>query len=101
MNLAALIGEVMGPVERQGADAVAFPLAVMGPPGQERERVAVQVAGAQAEACRRFLAPGHRVAVEGRVRAGARPAEVVAERVQFLTTRAQAAAMRQVERSAV
>jgi hypothetical protein len=33
------------------------------------------------------------VAVEGRIAPGARPAEILAERVQFLTTRAQAAAL--------
>lgn len=101
MNLAALIGEVVGPVEPAGDDGVAFPIGVIGPPGEDRERIIVHVPGAQAAACLRFLEPGHRVAVEGRVRAGARPAEVVAERVQFLTTRAQADAMREVQRSVV
>lgn len=93
MNLAALIGEVASEVGRSGVDRVSFELAVIGRPGSEREVFTVQVGGAQGEACRRFLGVGHRVAIEGRVVPGATPAEVIADRVQFLTTRAQVAAM--------
>jgi single-stranded DNA-binding protein len=93
MNMAALIGEVASPVESAGDDAVRFSLAVARRGGEAAEQVDVQATGPQAEACRAFLRPGHRVAIEGRVSPGASPAEVVAERVQFLTTRAEAAAM--------
>lgn len=93
MNMAALIGEVASPVEPTGDDAVRFSLAVARRGAADAEQVEVHASGAQAAACRAFLRPGHRVAVEGRVAPGASPAEVVAERVQFLTTRAEAEAM--------
>lgn len=93
MNMAALIGQVASPVEPAGDDAVRFSLAVARRGGENAEKVEVQASGPQAEACRAFLRPGHRVAIEGRVSPGASPAEVVAERVQFLTTRAEAEAM--------
>lgn len=94
MNLAALIGEVASPVEPDGEDRVRFRLAVAGRGDSDPDVVAVQARGGQATACAAYLRPGHRVAVEGRVAPGADPAEVLAERVQFLTTRAQAEAMR-------
>jgi len=97
MNMAALIGEVASPVESTGEDVVRFSLAVARRGAGDAEQVDVQASGAQAAACRAFLRPGHRVAVEGRVSPGASPAEVVAERVQFLTTRAEAEAMRAAE----
>lgn len=95
MNTAALIGEVSSPVQASGDDAVRFSLAVARRGSEGPEQVDVHASGAQADACRAFLRPGHRVAVEGRVAPGASPAEVVAERVQFLTTRAEAEAMRE------
>ena len=67
-------------------------MAVRGP-GEAPDVLAVHATGAQARACLAYLRPGHRVAVEGRVAPGARPAEVVAQRIQFLTTRAQAMAL--------
>ena len=94
MNLAALIGEVTSEVEPIEGDVVRFSLAVMGRPGAQRDVFRVQAAGAQAAACRRFLRPGHRIAIDGRVVPGAEPIEILAERVQFLTTRAQAESMR-------
>jgi hypothetical protein len=51
------------------------------------------VTGAQAVTCLRYLRPGHRVAVEGRVAPAGQPAEILAQRVQFLTTRAEARAL--------
>jgi Single-strand binding protein family len=93
MNMAALIGEVSSPVEPDGDDAVRFSVAVARRNAESAEQMEVQASGAQAEACRAFLRPGHRVAIEGRVAPGASPAEVVAERVQFLTTKAEAEAM--------
>jgi Single-strand binding protein family len=93
MNMAALIGEVASEVEASGDDDIRFSLAVARRGGDSAERVDVFASGAQAAACRAFLRPGHRVAIEGRVAPGAAPAEVVAERVQFLTTRAEAEAM--------
>jgi hypothetical protein len=92
MNLAALIGEVASAVEPASDDAVRFSLAVP-PGGGDPQILWVQAGGRQAAACREYLRPGHRVAVEGRVAPGAEPAEVLAERVQFLTTRAQARAL--------
>ena len=92
MNLAALIGEVASGVEPVGASAARFTLAVRGS-GEAPDVLAVHVSGAQARACLAYLRPGYRVAVEGRVAPGARPAEVVAQRIQFLTTRAQAVAL--------
>ncbi len=92
MNLVAVIGEVAGPVEAGADGAARFPVAVAGR-AEAPDRLTVEAHGAQAAACLAYLRPGHRVAVEGRVAAGARPAEILAERVQFLTTRAQAAAM--------
>jgi single-stranded DNA-binding protein len=94
MNLAALIGEFVSPVVPPEGDDAEFGMSVLGPVGEGAERVRVRVRGAQAESCRRFLLPGHRVAVEGRVVPGGRPAEVAADRVQFLTTRAQAEQLR-------
>ena len=93
MNLAALIGEVISEVAEAGG-AVTFRLAVVGAGAEAGTSLTVRVTGAQAAACRRFLVPGHRVAVEGRVVPGAHPADVAAERVQFLTTRAQSEALR-------
>jgi len=93
MNMAALIGEVASPVEPDGDDGARFSLAVARRSGADAEQVDVHATGAQAAACRAYLRPGHRVAVEGRVAPGATPAEVVAERIQFLTTRAEADAM--------
>jgi single-stranded DNA-binding protein len=93
MNMAALIGEVASPVEVDGDDGARFSLAVARRGGSEAEQVDVHASGAQAAACRAYLRPGHRVAVEGWVAPGALPAEVVAERIQFLTTRAEAEAM--------
>lgn len=93
MNLAALIGEVASEVEPSGDETVRFRLAVAGRGGEAPDLVTIQARGGQAAACRTYLRAGHRVAVEGRVAPGARPAEVLAERVQFLTTRAQAEAM--------
>lgn len=90
MNLVALIGEVVSPVEEDGDEAVRFALAVAARGGKEAERVAVRAHGGQAAACRAYLRPGHRVAIEGRVAPRADPAEVLADRVQFLTTRSQA-----------
>ena len=100
MNLAALIGEVASAVEQCGEETVCFRLAVAGRGGNGPDLVTVQARGAQASACRTYLREGHRVAVEGRVAPGARPAEVLAERVQFLTTRAQAEAMVQARADA-
>jgi single-stranded DNA-binding protein len=94
MNLAALIGEVGSAIEPDGDGAARFALVLAGRGGGEPQRLQVQVRGAQAAACRTYLRPGHRVAVEGRVAPDARPAEILADRVQFLTTRAQAADMR-------
>ena len=94
VNLAALIGEVASAVEPPEGEVVRFSIAVLGRLGEPREVFHVQAAGAQAVACRRFLRPGHRVAIEGRVVPGAEPTEIEAERVQFLTTRAQAESMR-------
>ena len=99
MNLAALIGEVASTVEVDGDDAIRFSLAVATRGEGGPERVAVQARGGQAAACRAYLRPGHRVAVEGRVAPGARPAEVLAERIQFLTTRAQAQELAAVQDS--
>mgnify|MGYP005860641761 CR=1 FL=1 len=93
MNLVALIGEVTSAVEEDGDEAVRFALAVAARGGKEAERVAVRAQGGQAAACRAYLRPGHRVAVEGRVAPRADPAEVLADRVQFLTTRAHARAI--------
>jgi len=95
VNLAALIGEVGSAIEQHGEGEARFALVLAGRAGGEPERLTVQVRGAQAAACRAYLRPGHRVAVEGRVAPGARPAEILADRVQFLTTRAQAAQMEQ------
>jgi single-stranded DNA-binding protein len=92
VNLAALIGEVASSVEPVGDAAARFALAVRGP-GEAPEVLGVHATGAQARACLAYLRPGHRVAVEGRVAPDARPAEVVAQRIQFLTTRAQAVAL--------
>ena len=94
MNLAALIGEVTSAVEPPEGDVARFSLAVIGRFGAPPDTFRVQTVGAQAVQCRRFLRPGHRIAIEGRVVPGADPIEVLAERVQFLTTRAQAEAMR-------
>lgn len=88
MNLVALIGEVASEVRTDG-DGVAFAIAVIGRRGSPSEVVRVQVHGAQGSSCGRYLSPGQRVAVEGRVVPGANPAEVVADRVQFLTSRVQ------------
>ena len=88
MNVAALIGEVTSEVTTD-AEGVRFGMAVAAPRGGPVETVQVHARGGQAEACRAYLRPGHRVAVEGRVAPGAVPAEVLAERVQFLTTRAE------------
>ena len=93
MNLAALIGEVGSTIEPDGEGEAQFALVLAGRAGGEPQRLTVQVRGAQAAACRAYLRPGHRVAVEGRVASGARPAEILADRVQFLTTRAEAAGM--------
>jgi len=90
VNLAALIGEVVTAVESRGEDVATFSVAVIGRLGEGGDTFTVEVRGAQGDACRRFLQPGHRIAVEGRVLPGAAPAQVIAERVQFLTTRAQA-----------
>ena len=95
MNLAALIGEVGSAVEQTGEGEARFALVLAGRAGDEPQRLTVQVRGAQAAACRAYLRQGHRVAVEGRVASGARPAEILADRVQFLTTRAQAAQMQE------
>ena len=92
MNLAAVIGEVASPVEAAEEGAVRFAVVVAGR-GDGSERLVVQAGGAQGAACRTYLRPGHRVAVEGRVAPGARPAEILAQRVQFLTTRLQAEAL--------
>jgi hypothetical protein len=92
MNLVAVIGEVAGPVEEGGDGVVRFTVAVAGR-GEHPDRLAVQARRAQAASCLAYLRAGHRVAVEGRVAPGGRPAEILAERVQFLTTRAQAAAL--------
>ena len=94
MNLAALIGEVTSPIQPQADGDVTFSLAVIGRQGDPRQTFTVQAHGAQGEACRRYLDQGLRVAVEGRVVPGAVPAEVIADRVQFLTTRAQRDALR-------
>jgi hypothetical protein len=94
VNLAALIGEVASAVEPPEGEVARFSLAVMGRLGEPRQVFRVQTGGAQAVACRRFLQPGHRIAIEGRVVPGADPTEILAERVQFLTTRAQAESMR-------
>jgi len=94
--MAALIGEVASPVQPEGEDAVSFAV-IVAVRGEEPERVGVFATGGQATACSRFLRPGHRVAVEGRVAPDARPAEVLADRIQFLTTRAEA---EQLERQA-
>lgn len=93
MNLVALIGEVASEV-REAGDGAAFALAVIGRRDRGRDVLKVQVSGAQGRACIGRLGPGHRVAVEGRVIPDGVPAEVLAERVQFLTTRAQTAASR-------
>lgn len=100
MNLAALIGEVVTEVQSHGDDAVTFDVAVIGRGGGVGGTFVVQVLGAQAQACRRFLQPGHRVAIEGAVNTGGSPVQVVAERVQFLTSRAQAEAQRATGRRA-
>ena len=92
MNLVAVIGEVAGPVERGADGTVRFAVAVAGR-DEAPDRLQVQARGAQGAACLAYLQPGHRVAIEGRVAPEARPAEILAERVQFLTTRAQAAAL--------
>jgi len=89
MNLAALIGEVASEVDGAGDEAT-FRLAVARG-GGAADVLGVRAAGRQAQACRAYLRRGHRVAVEGRVAAPGEPVEVVADRVQFLTTRAQAA----------
>ena len=94
MNLAALIGEVTSAVEPPEGEVARFSLAVIGRFGAAPDVFRVQTGGAQADQCRRYLRPGHRVALEGRVVPGADPIEILAERVQFLTTRAQAEAMR-------
>ena len=94
MNLAALIGEVTSPIQLQADGDVTFSLAVIGRQGDSRQIFTVQAHGAQGEACRRYLDRGLRVAIEGRVVPGAVPAEVIADRVQFLTTRAQRDALR-------
>jgi single-stranded DNA-binding protein len=91
MNLAALIGEVASDVEGSGEEAT-FRLAVSRG-GGEAQVLGVRAAGRQAEACRAYLRPGHRVAVEGRVAPREEAVEVLADRVQFLTTRAQAAVL--------
>jgi hypothetical protein len=93
MNMAALIGEVASAVEPTGEETVRFRLAVAGRGEGDPEVVTVQARGGQADACRRYLRQGHRVAVEGRIAPGGCPAEVLAERVQFLTTKAQAREM--------
>ena len=92
MNLAALIGEVAAPVVAAGDGEVRFSLAVRRRGDVSSEVLTVQATGGQAAACRTYLRPGHRVAVEGRVAPGGGPAEILAERVQFLTTRREAAA---------
>jgi single-stranded DNA-binding protein len=92
VNLAAVIGEVAGPVEEGEDGAARFTVAVAGR-GEAPDRLSVEARGTQAATCLKYLRAGHRVAVEGRVATGARPAEILAERVQFLTTRAQAAEM--------
>jgi hypothetical protein len=92
VNLAAVIGTVDSEVLPDGEDTARFSVAVRAP-GGGREVIGVQARGGQAASCRAILRPGHRVAVEGRVAPGARPAEVLAERVQFLTTRAEAASL--------
>jgi hypothetical protein len=91
MNLVAIIGEVASPVQERG-EAARFAVAVAGR-GDGPERLSVQVTGAQAATCLRYLRPGHRVAVEGRVAPAGQPAEILAQRVQFLTTRAEARAL--------
>jgi single-stranded DNA-binding protein len=91
VNLVAIIGEVASPVQERG-DEARFAVAVAGR-GDGPERLSVQVTGAQAATCVRYLRPGHRVAVEGRVAPTGRPAEILAQRVQFLTTRAEARAL--------
>jgi len=92
MNLVAVIGEVASPVAAGEDGTVRFAVAVVGR-GEAPDRLEVEAHGGQAAACLTYLRPGHRVAVEGRIAPGARPAEILAERVQFLTTRAQAAAL--------
>jgi len=100
MNLAALIGEVVTDVEAHGAGAVTFSVAVIGRGGGVGGTFVVEARGAQGEACRRFLRRGHRVAIEGAVNPEASPVQVVAERVQFLTSRAQAEEQRAGDRRA-
>jgi single-stranded DNA-binding protein len=96
MNLVAVIGEVASAVEAGDEGTVRFAVAVAGRE-ESPDRLTVQATGGQAAACARYLRPGHRVAVEGRVAPRARPAEILAQRIQFLTTRAEA---RSLERPA-
>lgn len=94
MNLAALIGEVTSAIQPRADGDVTFMLAVIGRHGKPRQTLTVQARGTQGEACRRYLDRGLCVAVAGRVVPGAVPAEVIADRVRFLTTRAQRDALR-------
>jgi single-stranded DNA-binding protein len=85
MNLAALIGSVVSVVDED--TGVTVEMRVAGRDGR-KETLRVAVEGAMAASCATYLRPGDRIAVEGVVQAGAaRTAEVLAERVQYLTTR--------------
>lgn len=89
MNIAALIGEVVE-VRAYGEAGAYLALRVTD------DRQGQVVLGAIAEsphaaACLARLRPGARVAVEGTVRPGADPAEIIAQRVQFLAVCARAA----------
>jgi single-stranded DNA-binding protein len=86
VNLVTLIGEVTSRIQGvPDGEEVTFAVAVIGRRGQDRQHLTVRVSGAQGDACRRYLSPGYRVAIEGHVRAGPSSADIVADRVQFLT----------------
>jgi single-stranded DNA-binding protein len=86
VNLVTLIGEVTSPIERvPNGEEVTFGLTVIGRRREDPQHLTVRASGAQGAACRRYLSPGYRVAIEGHVRAGPTSADIVADRVQFLT----------------
>ena len=89
MNTVALIGQVASEVESRDGDQIRFSLAVLGRHDTTAAIVIVQAGGAQSGPCRRYLRVGARVAIEGRVVPGADPADVVADRIQFLTSGAR------------
>lgn len=90
MNIAAVIGEVIE-VRRREQGGVYLALRVADR-RQGQVVIGALADGPQAAACLAYLRPGARVGVEGSVRPGAVPAELIAERVQFLAVQVRAEA---------